>query len=78
MGTTLLRILLSILFIGWIVYGIRITVDTNRKFFNKGDGISQDEWMKKIRKIHLRKVFTGLFAVLIIVLTLIFVNSQLI
>ena len=78
MGTTLLRILLSILFIGWIVYGIRITIDTNRKFFNKEDGISQDEWTKKMRKAHLRKIFTGLFVVLIIVLTLIFVNSQLI
>ncbi len=76
MGTTLLRIILSIIFIGWIVYVIRITVDTNRKLFNKEDGISQDEWTKKMRKIHLRKVFTGLFIVLIIVLTLILVDSQ--
>ena len=78
MGTTVLRILLSILFIGWIVYAIRITIDTNRKFFNNEDGISQDEWRKKMRKIHLRKIFLGLFIVLIIVLTLILVDSQLI
>lgn len=77
MGTTLLRIILSIIFICWGVYVILIAINTNRKAFNKEDGMSPNEWRKKLRKSHLKKVFSGLLVVLIIVLILIFVESKL-
>lgn len=76
MEKTLLRIIISILFICWILYVIIITINTNRKAFNKKGNTNKVVCRKKLMKSHLKKVFMSLFIFLIMILILIFVEAK--
>lgn len=76
MEKILLRIIISILFICWILYVIIITINTNRKAFNKKEIINKVVSRKKLIKNHLKKVFMGLFIFLIMILILIFIEAK--
>ena len=76
MEKTLLRIIISILFICWILYVIIITINTNRKALNKKDNMNKVVCRKKLMRSHLEKVFIGLFIFLIMILILIFVEAK--
>lgn len=74
-----MKVILSILFIGWGLFVIVITKRINKKVYELEEGIRIEEikkWRKKLMKNHLTKIFISLLIVLIIVLILVFLDYQ--
>ncbi len=75
MEKSTIRIILTVIFICWMIYVVLIAKKTNKKYYKNENKINQEEWLKIVRKEHLLKVFLGLFVVLIVFLFLIIVNA---
>jgi len=74
-----MRIILTLLFLAWVIYAIKIAIDTNKKYFDIENGLSPQDckkMRKKLMRNHFSKIFIGLFVVLVIILVLIFVESK--